>query len=551
MSHENYDVEAFNRKLNDWSASQGLFFQLMHGSSKSMVRLISALVLRIALVTAVVAGLLFLILTKRVNSDGYREGMVAKVQTSLAADEIKMPTFSRNNGRASIKSLTLVGSDDAFYHDLELYNFAADMPIQALIPGQDWQAGTISINECVIVLKAGADSDEEAQVNWNQLFTTATSFNYDGIRIKKGTLTWGYREASRGTLKDSEISLTRVNDETWSIIATGGLFQQSWIKAAQVSSITATLSKTQGLTIESAKFTLPKGGEVDLTAEVSVAALPEVTGTFEARKVVLAGVLPSIFENVIQGEVDASGTLGGSPNGNGGVSTTGRFNISEGSQVAVRNRVPLVATLNRLDQTESFRRILFDTGRFDLFLNANTAKFSNLKFIAENRLELMGEAEIRKPTMAETAEMLGLKLSEVEDLRLSLAPEVFEPKVINIGLREAASGGGGEDVTFNTDQFGTDEQMQNARIEATLSMRRFYPDMTLRLWRNSFSVSPHMLELYEIDPETREIIVPFAQDDPLAEATKSLSDMLTEQSVRTGTVDDFDGEIERLLQAPN
>lgn len=549
MIPENYDEELFNRKMSQWVGEQGLLFQLTHGGSSSIFSILASLAFRALLLFAVVAGIVFHVLKSRVTSDSYREGLTESFIEATGSEEAVISSFSASSGRAAIKSITATGGVESFFHELKLQKISIPVTNKSLLLGSKWDTDVVTVSEGALALRAGHESDDEARAVWDRMFLQFDNFSFEEVRFKDLSITWGYSAATQGNITGAQATLARASEDEWNLVLTGGEFGHSWISKAEIKTIEATLSRTEGLQILRGELLLAGGGVASFSADVSVAAQPLIDGSFEASDMDVSTLLFPELQRHISGRLDLEAHLSGSTNGQGGVITDGKFRIAEESLLTFRRGFRLVMALNLLDSQRTFQRISFEAGSFLAKISSSGIKFTEVSLQNGVDYSLTGSAEVRKPDFAEIAELLDITEEEASDSQLLIAPEAFEPDFSSIGLKEAASFSTENDqAILGTMGEDGDRMVLAQQVKAAMNTYRFFPDLVITLGRNGLSGAPHMLEDYEVDPESLRIKIPFQQGGAIDEATTDFANRLTEESRPGSRADQIGAEIDRLLQ---
>ncbi len=532
----------FNQRLNQWIASQGFWFQLRHsmssggGWSATLFHLLR-LLFRVGIAAVLVALGVGYYLLKRVDSGKFRNTIRTEFKESLNASDAKISGFRRIQGQAMVRRVGATGTEDSFFQSLEAGNLQFDMGFLDGVT-QAWEAGVIKMNWLDAELRAGSNSAESAAAALDSVFARHPDFVVQGLEVTDTRLSWGYFERAYGGINDSRMVATRTAGG-WRLRFRGGYFSQNWIQRFEIDELVV-FCGPDGLVVEEG---LLKAGEGTVRFEnVKVGGtgvLPEPSGTLVFERVPLSVVLPSNLHDMIEGSFSGEFEIGGSTNSAEGVTLTGSANLDGPESISIRSELHLFEALDVVDVFNSYKRVDFDQGSFQLSTQAGTLVLSQINLVARDLMEIQGRITVRRPEDEELERLFGVA-SSADGIAGGLAAE--QEKELRMSLKkagEAAKDGDQETEAVNPedvkffDNIADERRLRRDAMDRARNLFVFDGGVRIMIRGDAFERSRELRERFPVDQASGRIGI----DVPLQGTLGSITLDLAEEILSRGASD--------------
>lgn len=538
---EAQETQDFNQRLSQWIASQGFWFQLRHSLSSGGGWSVAFFhLLRMGfrvLLLLVLIGLGFgYYLVKRVDSGSFRVGMRTGLTNALGAEEAEISGFKRIQGQAMVRRIGAKGADDSFFESLEATHLKFNM---GMLDGvlRKWDAGVVECNRLDVELKAGASSAEAATQAGELFFGRSPNFLLRGIEATTTRISWGYFERAYGGIADSQMTANRVGDG-WRFSFKGGTFSQNWLRDLNITELVVLSDPNSGVVVEKGEFSAGEGRVRFRDVKAVGGERPVLSGTIEFSRVPLREILPDHVSSMVSGTISGEFELGGSTNSAEGVTFAGRVELDGRDYISVRNGFHLFEALDVVDVFNTYRRVDFDEGGFDLKTGTGVLEISGIDLEATDLMNIQGRMTIRRPEGDEIERLVGdapggtgvipgLGAEEESELTMTLR-RAAEANKDSDGDDEAQ----GENEEFFT-EMGLTRRLRREQMERARRAFLFDGGVRMMIPGDAFERSRVLRERFPVDQATGQIGI----DVPLEGTLNELTTQLAEEILRLGTVD--------------
>lgn len=532
--------QSFQERLSHWVASQGFWFQLRYSTAAGGglgavgVRFLS-LMLRVVLVLALVAAGGWVYLVKRTDSPQFPLVLASDLQTTLSGQNAKVTGFQQSKGQGYIHNLQVKGTADSFFDQLEAREVRFQMDVLDGVKGT-WNLGPLRLTSMDMIVKAGADSDEDAAKAIGSLFHTYQKHRFGVIEVTSANVYWGYSDKTRGSITGSRLVASKLNENTWKLEFKGGHISQNWIHGWAIDHLTVLCSRS-GLQINEMVF---RQGRGKLTGKLNVTsgAKPMWDGKLQMEALPLDSALPDMFSGMLEGSITGQLTVSGSTNSQEGLYYRGDLLIEKDDQVVLRDRIPLLRALSVVDSYNSYKRVICNSGSCSFSYGAGEIALTGVDFNAGDLMGLRGEIRMRPATEKEVEEALAKTGAGRSSTQTFLSAVDEEQQKIDqakgnkgITLRDAAtsrSGATGSEERafsiFDQQNAAAQPTPQSSR-ERTARMPRYEGKLTVTLPFDVFQRAPDLQRIYPADPAKHRV----ALEVPLK---GNLFDLTLEQAER-------------------
>lgn len=418
-------LDEFQSRLSTWVAKQGLLFQLTHGggvrgAQSTLFIWAGRMLLRLFIFGVIVAIGFWVYLVKRVDLAWFQTDLKAGIVKNLGATEGKTGSILRSRGQLEIGKIDLVGGDDSFFTTASMRGIRTRMGLfDGVIGG--WNGETIQVDQLTAELKAGEEQNELGTRIFQRLFRRVSTFQFSQIEINTANLSWGYSGVTRGSIVGSQVRASR-KDGGWSLIVTGGLFSQNWIKDLAVERMEILVLPT-GIEIREAKLKGSRDGELAFSANlVGPSSNPKLTGKGTFRGFSLDNYFTEEVADMVSAKFSGDLFLSGSPYASTGVSMrieaslVGEKDMTDEEKKAGREpdsiqlrNFGLFQSISVADHYRSYKNVHYDSGNFTLETREGVAVISKLWLVDQELTQLKGELVVRKRTDKEAEETLRLE----------------------------------------------------------------------------------------------------------------------------------------------
>ena len=110
-------LDEYQKRVADWIAKQGIFFQLRYAGTMgggSLIRQLGVLFLRVLVVLLLCLGVAFFTLNHYFGGDDYRGEVSAELGEVLGASSIEAKKFERARGVSTFQDLVIEGGEESF-----------------------------------------------------------------------------------------------------------------------------------------------------------------------------------------------------------------------------------------------------------------------------------------------------------------------------------------------------------------------------------------------------------------------------------------------------
>ncbi len=486
----------FNEQMNQWVSRQGLWFQLRHAADgQTLISRILGILMR-CVVFLVIAAIGFLIyLIKRVDSDGFRENIRVAVEDTFKSQECKVGVFRRDRQVANLGYVKMKGGDASFFHDLEARGIRMNMKLTDGLFGS-WDGQSLIMHQLDAVIKSGGSDDADAATSFAALFVEQEEFEFERIECKDTTISWGYSEYHRGSIKGSYLTAGREGNG-WRLEFKGGTFSQNWFRNLAIKKMVIHCHP-QGFSIQEAEL-VAGDGRITFRASMGSGSQPSVKGTIQMESIPMESLLSQSFAKWIQGTISGKGLISGSINSQEGILLDLDLGFQNDDVTFVRDHIAILSSLTVIDNYNSYRKIPFNEGTFNIRTGGNQLKISEFNVKSGDLLHLKGNVDVRPPTDAEIAE--ALEVSDVKKVTKILKNNWLDTERKN---QDLAANSALSKVNQNT----TGDVIKTAlksSVLAQLAIMRFDGKLQLGLAGDVFDKSPKLRAAYPIDPMTSRI----------------------------------------------
>ncbi|MCU0796488.1 MAG: hypothetical protein MUF31_11185 [Akkermansiaceae bacterium] len=537
----------FNQRLSEWISSQGFWFQLRHslsgggGLSTALFHLLR-LGMRLGIVLLIVgAGAAFWV-SKQIDTQGFQDGLKEKLVDGLNAGEMEISGLARVQGKATVFRVGGTGTSDSVFDNMEIRNLRMNMGWLDGLTGV-WEAGVAEANTVDIDLKAGFNSEESARAAGETLFGSPVNMDLRGLKADNTRLSWGYFERAYGGIEGSDMNMTRTGDG-WRCSFKGGTFTQNWIRGFEIVELLVVLDAS-GVTVEKGKLR-SGGGTIEFrNVKVTGAVTPKPSGSLVFSRVPVQSLIPSNAAEMVSGTISGEFELGGSTNNTEGVTFKGRVDLDGVDRIILRSGFRVFESLDVVDVFNSYKKLEFDSGGFDIASGNGQVLISGLDLKAGELVTVQGRVIVRKPDEEELVREFGDLTGEAPGVTESSAA-AEERKRLEMSLRQAAeierkekeqaeqsptAQQGDENVKF-FDSLGEQRRLRRDAMDRARNLFLFNGGVRITVRSEAFDRSRALRERFPVDQATGRV----ALDVPLVGHLGQLGMAQAEEILRLGEV---------------
>lgn len=497
---------AFNQQMNEWVSRQGLWFQLRHAADgQSKLSKLARLAVRFLILLLVSSLVFWVYLVRRVGSEGFKEGVRDSMEITMKGEECKLGAIRKDRDKATVSWVEMKGTEDSFFDRLNARLIRLDMKLTDGMFGR-WNGGGITIERLELDLKAGAHSDAAAAKAFEALFDQHSSFEFDRIEVNSTNLNWGYSPKNRGSIQGSHMMAFPEGDG-WTLEFSGGTFSQNWLRGLEIEKLVATCNR-DGVVIQEAVLR-SGGGTLTFNIEMGDGGQPTASGSVILDSMPVKALLPASYGEWIEGTISGEGAIAGSTNSQEGIILDWNMSLKEGDVLVLRDSLPLLSALSVVDVYNSYRKISFDQGGFQMVTGGGSLRMNRLNLKAGGLLHLDGALVVRPSTYKEVAEALDigdvLEVKNVIEKNWKFEDSVLESRDATSSLSQAAQGIG--DVEFDA-QKSNGLAALDVRFKSILSEKqvvRFAGMIRVGLKPDAFDKAPGLKRAYPVDDATSRI----------------------------------------------
>jgi hypothetical protein len=353
------------------------------------------------------------------------------------------------------------------------------------------------------------------------------SLRPDVIQVANMSMKWGYTERSRGSITGSQMKAVPIMDG-WRLSFRGGKFSQNWLKKLQIEELDVVITR-QGIDFEKAIFSKNGGSLILDEFKVSAGQRPIVSGKMKMKGIDISSMLPVVARTYVEGKISGDFVVSGSSNTTQGIKFVGEVKLEEGDVITLRDRIPLLRALSVVDTNQTYRRVDFKIGSFQLEMQEKGLVVSNVKLFADDTLSLKGGMFVRKPKSDEE-----LVLDDGSDFFGEIIKSDEEIENVDISLREAgeASNNSGSRFLRDADRSLFDKLAvlrENRRISRSY---RYEGEFQITLMKTAFDRAPELKEAYPASSGDGRIPMTVPIKGVLYELTSELANEIYEKGRR-------------------
>lgn len=496
---------AFNEQMNDWVSRQGLWFQLRHAADgQSLLSRLARVGLRLLLLLMVGAFVFWIYLVKRVEKGDFRQNIQDRVEASLKGAECKVGSIRKDREVLSLSYLNVEGTDESFFHAMRARLIRMNMKLTDGLFGV-WHGGGVTVDHLELDLKAGARDDLVAANAYQSLFTKHKKFDFEWLDVHNTTLRWGYSNHNRGAIRDSRMTASREGD-AWRMEFRGGTLSQNWLRNLEIERLVV-ICDSQGVRIQEARLHSGRGS-LSFKVKMGEGGQPEASGTMVLDSMPMTALLPARYSEWIEGEISGKGTVSGSTNSQEGIVLNLDLSLQDGDAMILRDSLPLLSALSVVDVYNSYRKITFTEGGFQIRTGGNQLQVNEINLKAGDLFHLAGGLHVRPPSHEEVAEALQLEdvsvVTDVIEKNWKVEDDVLEADESGTSLLAAARGVG-EVVSGNGAEESGGRDVISTAILSENNVRRFGGMVKVGLRQDAFDKAPGLKEVYPLDEKTGRI----------------------------------------------
>lgn len=541
---ESEQTQNFNKRLSQWVASQGFWFQIRYsmvssGAGGIMGYHLMRLVARMMIFVGVLALCGWIYLVKRPKLDSFGKDLNTSLQSGLSATELEVVDFSRIRGQLNIGRLGADGGTNAFYTKLIAKNIRCKMGLLDGFYGP-WKPGTLAISQLDMELRAGADDAASAQKLSDSIFKSFPRTEIRSLEVANATVRWGYSRRTFGAIENSHLKIQRY-PERMTLAFDGGTFSQNWLRQLDIVTLVVSCNR-DGLVFEKALFRDGEGS-VDLTGlKVAGGERPQITGIAKIRRLSLDKMLPRFFNEFLEGTISGNFNVSGSTNTTDGIGFAGRA-ILDGDIITLRERFHLLKAISVIDFARNYYRVDFKEGSFSLKSGGGNLEIKDVDLKAADLLTLSGAMTVRRPT-TEEAESQAAEIEKDSALYASAHSDtVGDAKMADLSavVRDTAEEiDDKKDVRLNAKQSLINRataDLQERQLIEKLSTKvtrtlRYEGEFKISLLPDVFEQSPKLAEKFPVDAKLGRIELPIPIDGNLYNLTHEQSELIYEEGRR-------------------
>lgn len=543
----NMDAEKtkdFNKRLSQWVASQGFWFQVRYSmissgsSGRAMFHLIQMLT-RVAIFMVLVSAVVWFGLVRHKKSDGFRQGVVDRIQIGLSAKDVEVRGAIQSRGQLEMARVVAEGGNGTFFKSLEASSIRCKMSLVDGIIGV-WRPGVVSVARMNAILIPGADDANSAEALSEVIFGQSAKIDLGVIEVAKANIEWGFTNRTQGAIRGSWMRAQRTATG-WRIIFKGGTFSQNWFKDLEIDKLVV-ICEPDGLIFDEAVFT-QDGGVVDFSGlKLEAGARPELDGMLMAKNLNIEKMLPEAARDYMEGRISGRFQVFGSPNGSDGVGFDGEVVLGEGDQVILRDKIHVLKALSVMDYSRNYHRVDLSRGSMKMRTIQGGMELSDVNLVDPDFFTLKGQLSVRLPTQREIRAAIAKEEAKKGNDMFKPKPEE-KPKESSELKLELPKDGGMENLRVKDEpeesglyeRLSMLEEMRMLELEATSKMSRMLKCdglFEITIPGNAFERAQELREIYPVDPKTKRITMEIPVVGDMVDITLPLAEEIYEKGRR-------------------
>ena len=511
-------LDEYQKRVADWIAKQGIFFQLRHAGTMgggSVIKQLGVLSLRVLVVLLLCLGVAFFALNHYFGGDDYRGEVTAALGEVLGASSIEAKKFERARGVSTFQDLVIDGGEESFFFQAEINRLAAASSFLTGITSK-WAPEQVRIKAASFELKAGGDQ-EEMQNSFASIIASMSEGNLESIEIDELSCEWGYSKITYGKLEKAKFRASR-DQGVWEISLEGGRFSQNWLKNFGIKEAKL-LCDSDGIKVE--KLLLSKnGGEMELAGSImGPAARPQfnLKGLFQSLPILSLVRLPGVdVREFMSGSISGDMKISGSTDYR--IVMEADVELRGNDVVTLREKWDLLRAISVLDVDRTYRRVDFEEGRFSFKTGGGEMEVNGIDLKSGSLAALKGDFKTYLPSQKEAAEALEIVLTEgigsgsfKSDSTDTSAAEDLEDE--RMSLKTAAGLLREEENYLNFDNSGLDgvseaqrevmtpQQIDDMRMRDEMKVYRVRGDLSLGVAAIAFAEYDNLTKLFPVDAQ--------------------------------------------------
>ena len=509
-------LDEYQKRVADWIAKQGIFFQLRHAGTMgggSVIKQLGALFLRVLLVLLLCLGVAFFALNHYFGGDNYRGEVTAALGEVLGASSIEAKKFERARGVSTFQDLVIEGGEESFFYQAEINRLAAASSFLTGITSK-WAPEQVRIKSAYFELKAGGDQ-EEMENSFASIIASMSEGNLESIEIDELSCEWGYSKITYGKLEKAKFRASR-DQGVWEISLEGGRFSQNWLKNLDIKEAKL-LCDSDGIRVE--KLLLSKnGGEMELAGSImGPAARPkfDLKGSFQSLPILSLVRLPGIdVREFMSGSISGDLKISGSTDYR--IVMEADVELRGNDVVTLREKWDLLRAISVLDVDRTYRRVDFEEGMFSFKTEGGEMEVNGIDLKSGSLAALKGEFKTHLPSQKEAAEALEIVLTEgigsgsfeSDSTDTSAAKDLEDERM---SLKTAAGLLQEEENYLNLDSSGlaglseaqrgvmTPQQIDDMRMRDEMNVYRVRGDLSLGVPAIAFAKYDNLIKMFPAD----------------------------------------------------
>ncbi len=509
-------LDEYQKRVADWIAKQGIFFQLRYAGTMgggSVIKQLGVLFLRVLVVLLLCLGVAFFGLNHYFGGDDYRGEVTVALGEVLGASSIEAKKFERARGVSTFQDLVIEGGEESFFYQAEINRLAAASSFLTGITSK-WAPEQVRMKSAYFELKAGGDQ-EEMENSFASIIASMSEGNLESIEIDELSCEWGYSKITYGKLEKAKFRASR-DQGVWEISLEGGRFSQNWLKNLDIKEARL-LCDSDGIRVE--KLLLSKnGGEMELAGSImGPAARPkfDLKGSFQSLPILSLVRLPGIdVREFMSGSISGDLKISGSTDYR--IVMEADVELRGNDVVTLREKWDLLRAISVLDVDRTYRRVDFEEGMFSFKTGGGEMEVNGIDLKSGSLAALKGEFKTHLPSQKEAAEALEIVLTEgigsgsfkSDSTDTSAAKDLEDERM---SLKTAAGLLQEEENYLNLDNSGlaglseaqrgvmTPQQIDDMRMRDEMNVYRVRGDLSLGVAAIAFAEYDNLIKMFPVD----------------------------------------------------
>jgi hypothetical protein len=541
-------LDEYQKRVADWIAKQGIFFQLRYAGTMgggSVIKQLGVLFLRVLVVLLLCLGVAFFSLNHYFGGDDYRGEVTAALGEVLGASSIEAKKFERARGVSTFQDLVIEGGEESFFYQAEINRLAAASSFLTGITSK-WAPEQVRMKSAYFELKAGGDQ-EEMENSFASIIASMSEGNLESIEIDELSCEWGYSKITYGKLEKAKFRASR-DQGVWEISLEGGRFSQNWLKNLDIKEAKL-LCDSDGIRVE--KLLLSKnGGEMELAGSImGPAARPkfDLKGSFQSLPILSLVRLPGIdVREFMSGSISGDLKISGSTDYR--IVMEADVELRGNDVVTLREKWDLLRAISVLDVDRTYRRVDFEEGMFSFKTGGGEMEVNGIDLKSGSLAALKGGFKTHLPSQKEAAEALEIVLTEgigsgsfkSDSTDTSAAKDLEDERM---SLKTAAGLLQEEENYLNLDNSGlaglseaqrgamTPQQIDDMRMRDEMNVYRVRGDLSLGVAAIAFAEYDNLIKMFPVDAQGWRW-VPFKNKNTFSRVSENAAKEVLEEARR-------------------